>query len=235
MELTLADIKNFEMRRKTAQLMAVAPGLPVADLYHLLMDKNGHFEAAMKDVVRASQAPRNASLYSNALSPSRAAATPLACLQRVSEEPKDDAEIKIDFDDPMFTWDNDAPASPLPEPRRRKDRTQKTPKGIRFKSKVSSSIRPTKGTASNPTQHKSHIVKRSRRTGDINRGIRATSYDLEFIVPDDEVLANSDDTYTDASEHSAVSYIDKTDDGTDLLIDMEPEYAYHSDVLRSPR
>ncbi|KAF2639433.1 hypothetical protein P280DRAFT_507929 [Massarina eburnea CBS 473.64] len=43
---TLASITDFEMRRYVAQLMAVAPEIPVRDLYDLLLETKGGFECA---------------------------------------------------------------------------------------------------------------------------------------------------------------------------------------------
>lgn len=60
--------------------------------------------------------------------------------------------------------------------------------------------------------------------------MRETSYDRSFIVPDEEVLLEDSDTYSESEEVD----IDMTDDGTDLTIDMEPEYSYNSDILSSP-
>ncbi|KAL1596768.1 hypothetical protein SLS59_007800 [Nothophoma quercina] len=98
--------------------------------------------------------------------------------------------------------------------------------------------KPTKSFDAAGKPRKGHAIKvtkgKAKTSGDINRGMRATSYDREFIVPDEEViLENSDDTYSDSSDNST-SDIDTTDDGTDLAIDMEPEYAYNSDILSSP-
>jgi hypothetical protein len=40
-DMTLGQIENFTMRSEVAKLMAVAPGLPVRDLYHLIIDSKG--------------------------------------------------------------------------------------------------------------------------------------------------------------------------------------------------
>ncbi|KAF1361573.1 hypothetical protein EJ07DRAFT_154342 [Lizonia empirigonia] len=116
-DLTLADITDFDLCQKTAQLMAVAPGLPVADLYHLLMERGGQFEATKQEVIRASQAPRARPSQYRPNANGRAAVVPCASPIDDQEEEK---YIKIDLDDPAFMWDNDAPATPPPEPCRRK-------------------------------------------------------------------------------------------------------------------
>ena len=72
---------------------------------------------------------------------------------------------------------------------------------------------------------------KGRGAGDINRGMRETSYDRSFIVSDEEVLVeDSDDTYSESDGAD----VDMTDDGTDPTIDMEPGYSYNSDILSSP-
>lgn len=270
-EITLADIKDFDLRYKTAQLMAVAPELPVADLYHLLVDLKGHLEGAKQEAIRRSQAPFSPSPPRQSDS-GRAATVPIP--NKAQDDVDDDDKIKIEFDH-TFTWNNDAPATPPPELGRRKHHNKPIPKtaskpakpiGNPSRSLMSApassrcftfseifSAKPSPpATKSSKAQHakptksfdavgkprKGHAIKvtkgKAKTSGDINRGMRATSYDREFIVPDEEViLENSDDTYSDSSDNSA-SDIDMTDDGTDLAIDMEPEYAYNSDILSSP-
>jgi hypothetical protein len=267
-DLTLADIRDFNLRQKTAQLMAVAPGLPVADNYHLLMERRGHLEAAKQDVIRQSQQPPASSRTRKPLESGRAATIPLIAAVDVQEKVKDEPYIKIDFDDADFIWDRDAPVEPPSEPSRRKHPSQARPKktakfptakptqstvevvrpsGSAFARYRSGAVprspdTPSRSSAKEPTclrtpsratkVPKGHAAKRSKGkgTGDINRGMRETSYDRSFIVPDEEVLEDSDETYSESDEVD----IDMTDDGTDLTIDMEPEYSYNSDVLSSP-
>ena len=270
-EITLADIKDFELRHKTAQLMAVAPRLPVADLYHLLVDLKGHLEGAKQEAIRRSQAPFSPSPPRQSDS-GRAATVPIP--NKAQDDVDDDDKIKIEFDH-TFTWDNDAPAAPPPELGRRRHHNKPIPKTaskpakpigkssrslmsapassrcFTFPETVSAKpcppatksfkaqhAKPTKSFDAAGKPRKGHAIKvtkgKAKTSGDINRGMRATSYDREFIVPDEEViLENSDDTYSDSSDNSA-SDIDMTDDETDLAIDMEPEYAYNSDILSSP-
>ena len=255
-EITLADIKDFDMRHKTAQLMAAAPGLPVADLYHLLVDLKGHLEGAKREAIRRSQAPFSPSPPRQSDS-GRAATVPIP--NKAQDDVDDDDKIKIEFDH-TFTWDNDAPAAPPPELGRRRHHNKPIPKTASkpassqcftfseiFSAKPSppatksfkaQHAKPTKSFDAAGKPRKGHAIKvtkgKAKTSGDINRGMRATSYDREFIVPDEEViLENSDDTYSDSSDNSA-SDIDMTDDETDLAIDMEPEYAYNSDILSSP-
>lgn len=244
-ELQLGDISDFELRKKTAQLLAIAPGLPVADLYHLLMEKEGHFEVAKQNVMRMSQTP----LTSTSL-PVREKTMPLADPVVEGEEIK----VKIDFDDEFFIYDAECPETQLPDLRRPKPRshTKEVKKGLQ-----KSTLKPRKGVA-----RKKSTEDSGEYTGDINRGIRETSHDREFIASDDEVpLDDSDADYSDSdqsvatvtssSESDTDMAIDEesgcalsvstegaremdTDDDEDLEIDMQPEYAYNADVWASP-
>lgn len=56
-DMKLVDIEDFEMRKKVTQLMAVAPALPVRDLYHLIIDSEGRLSKAKKKAIRMSEAP----------------------------------------------------------------------------------------------------------------------------------------------------------------------------------
>lgn len=271
MELTLADITDFNLRQKTADLMVIAPRLPVADLYHLLMEKKGRFEEAKQDVIRQSQRPFATPPTQRPLPPARAATVPTIVPADLHEGDEDGIYMKIDPDDPSFIYDNDAPVEPPAVTGRHRRNNQvrskksaknanatamkSTTKGARPSDSASARPRspsysvpclpstPTKSCVKTPTypttptraakSRKGHIAKisKGKSARDINRGMRETSYDRSFIVPDEEVLlVDSDDTYSESDEAD----IDMTDDGTDLTIDIEPEYAYNSDILSSP-
>lgn len=247
--------------------MAVAPGLPVADLYHLLMERGGQFEATKQEVIRASQAPcaRPSQYRPNATG--RAAVVPCASPIDVQEEEK---HIKIDLDDPAFMWDNDAPATPPPEPCRRRLKNE-----ARSKKSTTKAATTQRGNNAKSSQRSKCNLKQTRRlavaaycsrkmsevqaaninrsdvspsfaakssqnhrvTGSkgksavvVNRGMRATSYDLEFIVPDDQAIQDSDESYSE-SDYEHTSDCDVEDDGIDLSIDIGPEYALESGIL----
>lgn len=267
-ELTLADIIDFGMRQKTADLMVMAPELPVTDLYRLLMDRQGRFEEAKQDVIRQSQRPSATTPTLKPPSSARAATSPITIANDVQDKDEDGPYIKFDFDDPSFIYDNDAPIEPFPEGRNRKNsqvRPKESGKNVTTKSvKSNPHVGKASGTASQRTQNsshtasrlpgtptkphveisthpttptraiktrKDHIVKSSKGKGpgDINRSLRETSYDRHFVVPDEEILLDDSDTYS-GSEGADV---DMTD-GTDLTIDMQPEYSYNSAILASP-
>ena len=257
-EITLADITNFDLRQKTAQLKAVAPGLPVSDLYHMLVERKGHFEVAKQDVIRASQAPCGQPFQAKPAAFGRAATVPVIAPIYVKDGDEEDEDmVKIDLEDPVFMWDNDAPATPPPEPTRRKQSNQARSKTTTQRKKTP--VRPLQASKSAPARVRrpkpagsclSETIKvqsakltkivtssgltaalpsrfdarkpKGRGAVDINRGIRATSYDREFIVPDEQSVEESDESYSESDgEHMGD-------------IDMEPEYAYNSDVLSSP-
>lgn len=88
--MSLLDIDDFCLRSKVAQLMAIAPALPIVDLYHLIMDSEGNLQLAKKQAIRISEAP------------------PMqyrAALDAYGGE----FMVKIDPNDPAFEWDDDEP------------------------------------------------------------------------------------------------------------------------------
>ncbi|KAG9197436.1 hypothetical protein G6514_001570 [Epicoccum nigrum] len=210
-ELKLGDISDLELRKKTAQLMAIAPGLAVADLYHLLVEKEGRFDVAKENVIRMSQTP-----FTSTSLPVRE-----KTIQPADSVPEgDEVKAKVDFDDEFFIYDAEWLV------------TEKT------------------------------TNESGEYTGDINRGIRETSHDREFIASDDEVsLDDSDADYSDSDQSAATDtsssesdtdmaiddepeYAESdstemasemgTDEDENLEIDMQPEYAYNSDILLNP-
>ena len=243
-ELKLGDISDLELRQKTAQLMAIAPGLPIADLYHILVEKEGRFEVAKQNVIRMSQTPSTSTSL-----PVRAKAVPPA----VPDPEDEDVKVKIDFDDDFFIYDAECPDTQLPVTRPKQGSHPKKAK----KSPQKAAPKPRKGLATKKTAKES-----GEYTGDINRGIRETSHDREFIASDDETpLDDSDADYFDSdrtvatdmssSESDTDMAVDEesecassvscesaseidTGDEEDLEIDMQPEYAYNSDVWASP-
>lgn len=204
-ELTLAHIGDLEQRKMTAQLMAIAPDIPIADLYHLLMDRQGRFDVAKQDVLRMSSTSLTSLFSARSSAQTKAGTVPLASpTQKMGAIDK--PIVKIDFDDPRFIWDIEVPTTP--------------PQGSRTRKRYSRAKNQGKAT-------------KVGSAGDINRGMRETSYDREFIIPDDEILSNSDASYSDSNQSSS-SDIDMMDIDSDLAIDMQPEYAYNSDILSSP-
>jgi hypothetical protein len=117
-KFSLANILDFEMRKNVAQLMAVAPGIPVKDLHDLLIEKKGEFECARDHVFRYSQTPFSG--------------TPDAIL---IEDSDDEAEVKIDLNNPEIYNNNDRPIM-LPPPPRPKARKPKQPRSKKPRSEA---------------------------------------------------------------------------------------------------
>jgi outer membrane biosynthesis protein TonB len=220
-DMTLADIADFSLRAMVAQLMAVAPAIPVRELYHLIIDSKGHLPTARKQAIRMSEAP---------IAHRQSAKPPL-------ERGEDDDEImvKIDPNDPAFEWDTDEP--PLPEP------ASKT-KACRAKPKPKPTSKPNKARSLQnlPTKRRKP-EKRSRPNIGVKRTksapinpthARETSFDREFVVPDYAVhlvLSDSDEEHAGALVVHDDSDIEMIDEPLDLSIDMRPTYAYNSGLL----
>jgi hypothetical protein len=248
--------------------MAVAPGLPVAHLYKLLVERfKGNFKPAKEHVIRQSRAPRTPPPLPSRVATARSGTDPLAKSIHTQGDDGDETMIKIDLDDPAFMWDNDAPTSPLPQTQRknsqsRHKKAKSMPESTTTYTKGLSSASPRsrdftsvgttllKGRAKNASmtiKTPGRAKKTSSRHNLVcdehlkaisvegtNRGMRETSHDREFIVPDDEVFEDSDGSYITSDDVSTSDIDMDGDDGIDLSIDMQPEYAYNSEILSSP-
>jgi hypothetical protein len=101
-EMSLGNISNFDMRKKVANLMAVAPALPVRDLYQLLVDLEGDLPAARKQVIRASRAP---SVHPPIKPEDQSTAGPSLPFSRLSHHADgDEVMVKIDPNDTFLEW-----------------------------------------------------------------------------------------------------------------------------------
>ncbi|KAH6629435.1 hypothetical protein C7974DRAFT_424475 [Boeremia exigua] len=144
-EFTLANIKSLDLRRKTAQLMAVGPQLPVADLYYLLMENKGHFETAKEDVLRTSSAlVDSASPLRRILPPEAATASLTTPVDHQQDETHGEPLVKIDLDDPAFMFDHEAPVTPPPRSGKRRQQRQPKPKKSTRKMSATSTRQATK-------------------------------------------------------------------------------------------
>ncbi|KAJ6199198.1 hypothetical protein J3E72DRAFT_430371 [Bipolaris maydis] len=125
-DMTLVDIDDFEMRKKVAQLMAVAPALPVRDLYHLIIDSEGRLSKARKKAIRMSEAPAilrtttQLSLQPRTLTNN---SDTEGFIVNISDSDTPKATVKIEPSDPVFKWDEDEPA-PEPPPMMDERRTE---------------------------------------------------------------------------------------------------------------
>ncbi|CAO2653440.1 Nn.00g028510.m01.CDS01 [Neocucurbitaria sp. VM-36] len=219
-ELRLADISDFDLRRKVAQLMAVAPAVPVRDLYHLLIDSKGLFPFAKGRAIRAIKPAASTS-------PTPAVTSPMRDMDT------EEIMVKIDPNDPAFEWDADAPELELVD-------GQKQPKQKLSKASVQNekarhatrSSKPSIETLYNFAANKSNgasTPSTRRRENSINR---------DFLLSDDLASIDPDASYFDSSsEHGETNSSDSDvemkylEDEVDLDIDMHSEYAFNVNVL----
>jgi hypothetical protein len=229
-DMTLADTPEYGLRAKVTQLMAVAPALPVRDLYHLIIDSKGHLSSAKKQAIRMSEAPL-ARHHSVRPSSSRPAAQ--------QDEDGDEIMVKINLNDPAFEFDTDEPL--LPEPAlQTKTKTnarpsKPKPKPLNEQSQTKGAVRPpTKRTKSEPKSRPNIGVKRTKSAPINPTHARETSFDREFVVPDNTVhCVSSDSDEQDAGpiNRHEDSDIEMIEDELDLDIDMNPRYAYNAGLL----
>ncbi|RAR02376.1 hypothetical protein DDE83_008598 [Stemphylium lycopersici] len=232
--MTLLDIDNFELRSKVAQLMAVAPDLPIRDLYHLIIGSEGQFSKAKKHAIRLSKVPERHHPAAPPLPPSQ---------QHAFNSHVDELMVKIDPNDPAFEWYEDEPAPELVSVRRsyasgsESNTKRSTDIDARKMTTPKKRLKQTAKTCSNIG------IKRTKSALANPTHARETSSDREFVVADNVVhyLLGSDDTATPVGVinvsrlprkvHDS-AMLDVDDDGRDLDIDMQPHYAYNRDILK---
>jgi hypothetical protein len=249
-ELQLKDILDFPLRSKVAQLMAVAPAFSVSQLYHLLVDKEGHFETAKQYIMPKSPACQAVPHPATSVGPQAILSQP--SYSNPTQDPYDDqVMVKIDWDDSDLLFDNDAPSF-FPEPKKAKKKpAKKTPQSKAISKpkkqhinkrpkpkkrappqKPSSNKAPTKKPptshsttahtnkaaspfappprpASIPTEPSSKIQTRAIHAR-ANTSVKRTAHtpprsnthttvsDSDFLVPDEHVLSDSDQSYIDS-------------------------------------
>ncbi|KAF2024226.1 hypothetical protein EK21DRAFT_79138 [Setomelanomma holmii] len=210
-EMTLRDIADFDMGKKVADLMAVAPALPVQDLYNLLNDMGGDLAIARLQAAHVSSNQSNApNIKAEATS---TAQTPQVDF-RAAYELHDDDElmVKIDTYDAFLEWDSDTP--PPPVPLEKQSRAQKA-RPVSSHSTQASRKRTTCASKNlakkrNPTTSKASSTSRKKATISVRRHdgveragrLRLSLLDQQFVVPDDVVSLDSDDTSSGDSESS---------------------------------
>ncbi|KAI4649312.1 hypothetical protein J4E93_003628 [Alternaria ventricosa] len=220
--MSLMDIDDFGLRSKVAQLMAVAPALPIVDLYHLIMDSEGDLPLAKKQAIRMSEAP-------------------LAQYQPGLDADGGEVMVKIDPNDPAFEWDDD---EPQPESAATNaSRPQSKPKIKATKSKsLHHHAKPSKSAKSGAKNCSNTSAKRTKFSSMNPTHARETSSDREFIVPDNTVHYDLNSDISNRSEEflgvevrsrradSDVEMLDG-EDPLDLDIDMQPRFAYNARLL----
>lgn len=222
-EMTLLDIDDFDTRAGVAQLMAVAPAIPIRDLYNLVIDSKGHFSKARERAIRMSEAP------SKDLQNMRPLQTP----QMLENDPDDDEIlIKIDCNDPAFQWDTDEP-SPEPVATRRFRPLKPGAKGKPTKfSNLQHAFNDQKRVKSEAKGQAKVTAKSTNPARSNPTHARETSSDRDFVFADNVIqygLISDDDT---GSSHRRFG---DSNDEFDLDIDMQPHYAYNASILRKKR
>ncbi|KAI4621971.1 hypothetical protein J4E80_004346 [Alternaria sp. BMP 0032] len=220
--MSLLDIDDFSLRSKVAQLMAVAPALPIVDLYHLIMDSEGDLPLAKKQAIRMSEAP------------------PAQYQPRLDAD-GEEVMVKIDPNDPAFEWDDD---EPQPESAATAaSRPQAKPKNKAPKSKsLHHHAKPSKSAKSGAKHCSNTSAKRTKSSSMNPTHARETSSDREFIVPDNTIhydlnsdISNGSDEFLGVEVRSrcADSDADMLDgeDPLDLDIDMQPRFVYNARLL----
>ncbi|KAF2675601.1 hypothetical protein K458DRAFT_492972 [Lentithecium fluviatile CBS 122367] len=232
-EFTLADIPDFGLRIKVANLIEIVPHVPVQDLYDLLLDSKGHYEGAEAQVFRQlSQTPLPTYYHHDSVPATKSA------LSRKGDE---EVMVKVDLDDPDIYLESDAPPSPSPLPAPKKA-TSRKPKKLPTKSngstKVSTESRPRatpKIPATNSTSELEIIFRTKprgvatniemKRPAKAPRPGRAKGLERDFIVVDGD--SEDDGSY---GEKDSVGYSD--DSGSDIAMDEDLATSLYIDMRR---
>lgn len=101
-DITLNDISDFNTRNKVADLMAVAPVLPVRDLHNFLNEVDGDLEAARQHAISASRAPSVHHAIKREWTPWVPPTDETFWLQAGDDD--DEVMIKIDPNEPFLEW-----------------------------------------------------------------------------------------------------------------------------------
>jgi hypothetical protein len=234
-ELTLADITDFDIRSSVAKLMAIAPTLPIKDLFHLLLDTKGDFRLAHERTIRANQTPQRHRHVTGQMKQRSLAS---------SQDPYgDEIMVKIDPNDPAYEWDSDAPEpEPIAMPRSKHRSNKPPPKPSASRTEAHKPPKPTKAVFN---AHASLVPmesclgnggKKTMEACKFSSISRETSSDREYLVSDDNASLASDDSYEDASSEDDRTSSSRSDivlegseeEEEDVKIDIEP---YNSRAL----
>ncbi|USP75529.1 hypothetical protein yc1106_02803 [Curvularia clavata] len=178
-DMTLLDIDDFELRSKVAQLMAVAPALPIIELYHLVIDSEGCMAQAKKRARATSKAPYAAHTFT----PST-----FGHSRNIVEGDKNDEDgysedvvVKVDPSNLAFEWDDDDPASRSAPTLKARPRSNLGNKAT--DSSLLPLLKKPKPTKTSETSSRS-TAKRLKVSSSQRLSTRETSSDRDFIVAD---------------------------------------------------
>jgi hypothetical protein len=208
----LSDIPDFKTRQNVAELMAVAPGLAVKDLYRLLVDFKGKLPAARRQAIRKSQVP-----LPRTIKPERVQSPTLSrnIINLAEDSDDDEVMVKIDPNAPFLEYDTDTPP-PEPTRTRRPSATKSFP----------ANSFPTK---SNSGRKRTEAPRRRRN--------RENSIVRDFLAPNDEVEYATDKSSSDEGERYHIRHGQRDENMVepeeleDLRIDMRRKYAFNAAVL----
>lgn len=97
----LNNISDFNTRKDVAQLMAVAPGLPIQYLHDMLLELGGDFTAAKRQAIRRSRAP---SVRPPIKKEPQSVQAPPQHVLRPENDDDDEVMIKIDPNLDFLEW-----------------------------------------------------------------------------------------------------------------------------------
>ncbi|KAH8725660.1 hypothetical protein GQ44DRAFT_212833 [Phaeosphaeriaceae sp. PMI808] len=223
-DFTLGDILDFSSRKKVADLMAIAPGLPIWSLHNLLLDVEGDLAIARGEAIKASQATPHPSVKHDLT-------TFVSRLDNATHPNQDsdssDVMVKLDPNEAYLEWDDNTP--PPMEAGKKKPHSRKS---AVHRSRLSN--------FPNIAHHSQRESRETKLSPQRDRRARGNSITKYFIVPDNVVhldtdgsSSESDTPEPDSSENSSdLEMLDYgPEDVDELRTDMRSRYAYNARIL----
>jgi hypothetical protein len=215
--VTLGDIADFDTRQNVATLMAVAPGLAVRDLYHLLIDMKGDMPAAREQAtIRASCAPPSRPFVKREQTPAVPAPQNVVDL---ADSDSDDVMIKIDPNAPFLEYNTDTP------PPEESIRAKKPAAARKRRAQPNSARKRTKGVAVR------HHRYRENSINDFVVGNGTVHYETDRSSSTDSESEASDVPNGDDSDQEML----EPENLEDLRIDLRSKYACNAHILGQKR
>jgi hypothetical protein len=235
-DLGLATIPKFDQRMNIADLAAVTPEPPICDFYGLLVDHKGRLEPVREHAIRPSQAPQNRILVKN--EHSLRAARPCKVINSIQGSDDDEIMVKIDPNESFLEWDNDTPP-PLDQSyaqtrQNQSSSTKSRSEHSELARRVLSSGAVEMSTAKDtPKSYTSTAAMKANRPYNLGRQARKNSIKCDFIVLDNIIHHDEDDTLTDDNSNTSDDDSDIEMAGAapenieNLRIDMQRPYAFN--------
>jgi hypothetical protein len=254
-DMTLSDIPDFDLRKKVADLMAVAPALPVRDLYNPLVDLHGDLATARTQALRASEIPRNRQSVKAEDPLGTTAIRHNYTSARMSVADDDELMVKIDPKESFLEWDSDTPPPPpanerrsrakRPPPAKNSNTNAITTKPLKYQpsAKITTvEIGASRQSSSAKSRPQITVKRISASRTNHGRG-QAVSVRRRFVLPDDVISVDSDMSSSDSDSDSTPEADDRDLEMLDampehldnLRIRMQPKYAYNEALLGSEK